>query len=177
MARKLTEELRRDIDRAAVNKMVKGTRDVAADELLAIEAITEYPVPSPNVGTIVPELDWVSAGKLTEPKSQIPFEDVPLLAFADLGPGEFFALKVQGDSMDRLSPEGSTIIVNRADKVLVNGKCYVFSVRGQTTYKRWNADPAYLAPYSWNPQNEPIFIKKIKDIEVVGRVRRTVLDL
>jgi SOS-response transcriptional repressor LexA len=71
--------------------------------------------------TQVPLLSWLSAGKLADARSQIPVEDVPLLPFADLGRGNFFALKVRGDSMDRLSPEGSVIVVNRAERHLVDG--------------------------------------------------------
>lgn len=129
--------------------------------------------------THVPLLDSVAAGKLRTPSSQIPFEDVPLLAFADLGRGEWFALKVEGDSMDRLSPESSVIIVNRSERNLVAGKPYVFSVRGETTYKIWRPEPARLAPFSTNPMHEPVFVKSRKDAEgmVVGRVKRTVLDL
>ncbi len=125
----------------------------------------------------VPLLSWVSAGKLAEPHSQIPVEDVPLLAFADLGRGNFFALHVSGDSMDRVSPDKSTIVVNRDERTLINGRCYVFAVRGETTYKMWHAEPAYLAPYSTNPSNQPIFFQKKRDLEVIGRVRRTLLDL
>ncbi|MDQ2079508.1 XRE family transcriptional regulator [Xanthobacteraceae bacterium Astr-EGSB] len=177
MARRLTTELRRDIDRAAVNKMVKGTRDVAADEMLAIETISGVPAPSINAITKVPLIEWVSAGKLSEPASQLAADQAPQLAFADLGRGDFFALKVEGNSMDRISPEGSIILVNRAERTLVNGRFYVFSLRGKTTYKRWRADdPPYLAPYSTDPVHGPIFVKK-KDFEVVGRVRRTLMDL
>lgn len=125
----------------------------------------------------VPLLDFVSAGKLADAASQIPVEDVPLLAFADLGRGDFFALKVTGDSMDRLSPEGSIIVVNRADRDLIHDKAYVFSHRGEATYKLWQPDPPHLAPYSWNPANKPIFVKGNKDFGVVGRVKRSVLDL
>jgi SOS-response transcriptional repressor LexA len=138
---------------------------------------------APEAGTAgrglrhIPVVSWISAGRLADASSQIPVEDVPLLAFADLGRGEFFALKVQGDSMDRWSPEGSTIVINRADRDLVAGRGYVFSVRGETTYKIWHPDPPYLAPYSTNPAHQPIFIKRRRELEVIGRVRRTVLDL
>lgn len=125
----------------------------------------------------VPLLSWVSAGALVSAESQIPVEDVPLLAFADLGRGEFFALRVEGDSMDRLSPDGSVIIVNRAERDLLPGRYYVFSLRGETTFKRWHPDPPRLEPYSTNPANEIHFIRRPKDLEVVGRVKRTVLDL
>lgn len=127
--------------------------------------------------SMVPLLDRVTAGRLKSPSSQIPVEDVPLLAFADLGRGEFFALTVEGDSMDRYSPDGSTIIVNKAERSLINGRCYVFSLRGETTFKMWQGgETPHLAPYSTNPINKPIFFKK-RDLEVIGRVKRTLLDL
>jgi SOS-response transcriptional repressor LexA len=126
---------------------------------------------------MVPLLSWVSAGRMLDADVQIPMDDVPLLGFSDLGRGDFFALRVQGDSMDRVSPEGSIIVVNRAERTLINGRCYVFSVHGQTTYKRWHAEPPYLAPYSTNPAHEPIFLKRRGEAEVIGRVRRSMLDL
>lgn len=125
----------------------------------------------------IPLISWVSAGELADAESQLPMEDVPLLAVADLGRGTFFGLRVEGDSMDRLSPPGSIIIVNRDDRELLPQKSYVFSMRGETTYKRWQPDPPHLAPYSTNPVHQPIFIKRMRELEVVGRVWRTVLDL
>lgn len=125
----------------------------------------------------VPLVSWVSAGKLADAQSQIPVEDVPLLAFADLGRGDFFALRVDGDSMDRVSPDGSIIVVNRGDRELVPERPYVFSRRGEATYKLWRAAPDHLAPHSWNAANRPIFVKGKRDFEVIGRVRRSVLDL
>lgn len=140
----------------------------------------ERPAGEPGAIQQVPLLDTVAAGKLKNPQSQIPHEDVPLLAFADLGRGDFFALRVErdSDSMNRVSPENSVIIVNRADKTLLTGKFYVFSIKGETTYKRWpGGENNYLEPYSTNPANKPIFYKKKTDLDVIGRVVRTVLDL
>lgn len=127
----------------------------------------------------IPLLDTVTAGKLRAPSSQIPVEDVPLLAFADLGRGEFFALTVQGDSMDRISPDGAVIVVNQADRTLVSGKAYVISQRGEATFKLWRPDPPRFSPHSTNPVHEPIFVKSKAEAEkmVVGRVKRSVLDL
>jgi phage repressor protein C with HTH and peptisase S24 domain len=107
-------------------------------------------------------------------------EDVPLLAFADLGRGEWFALRVEddADSMDRVSPPGSIIIVNKADRQLRSGRFYVFSLDGETTFKMWqDGDAPYLAPYSTNPLHKPLFIGKRRNFDVIGRVKRTVLDL
>ena len=128
---------------------------------------------------LIPLLDKVAAGKLKSPSSQIPADDVPLLTFSDLGRGDFFALTVEGDSMDRLSPDGSIIIINQADRTLIAGRPYVISRRGEATFKIWRSDPPRFAPYSTNPVHEPIFVKSKVAAQsmVVGRVKRTVLDL
>ncbi|MGA7807476.1 LexA family transcriptional regulator [Bradyrhizobium sp.] len=191
LARRLSERIGGEVDRSKVNKMVLGRRKVSADELFAIEEITGYPAPAtlrapqrserlPAKLVQVPLLDTVTAGRLKAPSSQIPIEDVPLLAFTDLGRGEFFALRLEddADSMDRVSPPGSIVIVNKADRQLRTGKFYIFSIDGETTYKMWqDGDPAYLSPYSTNPAHKPVFIRKKRDFDVIGRVKRTVLDL
>jgi SOS-response transcriptional repressor LexA len=127
----------------------------------------------------IPLLDKVTAGKLKSPSSQIPIDDLPLLVFADLGRGDFFALTVEGDSMDRLSPDGSVIIINQADRTLVTGRAYVISRRGEASFKLWRSDPPRFSPYSTNPVHEPVFVKSKEAAQgmVVGRVKRTVLDL
>lgn len=125
----------------------------------------------------VPLIDFVTAGRFARPASQLPVEDVPLLAFADLGRGDFFAARVKGDSMDRISPDGSIIVINRANKVLVAGKAYVVLGPDGTTYKIWQDDPPRLEPFSTNPSHKTFFLKRARDMEVIGRVRRTVLDL
>ncbi|MEY9110424.1 SOS-response transcriptional repressor LexA [Bradyrhizobium yuanmingense] len=129
--------------------------------------------------TTVPLLDSVPAGKLTSPLSQLPIDEVPLLAFADLGRGDFIALTVQGDSMDRISPDRSTIVINKSERELVSNRPYVFSIRGEVTFKLWKANPPRLEPFSTNPVHEPIYLKSKAEGErfVVGRVKRTVLDL
>lgn len=179
LSRQLQRELRRSYDRSIVNKMVNGERDVSARELVAIERITGHPAPTEVTAEMarVPLISWVSAGVLADASTQVPIEDLPILAFTDLGVGEYFALRVEGDSMDRVSPDGSIIVVNRAERDLLPNRFYIFNARGETTYKRWHEQPPYLAPFSTNLQHEPIFLNRRRDIEVIGRVRRTVLDL
>lgn len=126
----------------------------------------------------LPLVAWVNAGKLSEVDTQLPSKKIRIDLISDLGTGDFFATKVEGDSMNLLSPEGSILIVDRNDKTLVTGRRYIFSIKGKTTFKEYVADdPPYLNPQSSNPKNRPIIIKKKSDVEIVGRVKRTVLDL
>lgn len=164
-------------DRSIVNKIINKKRGLSAEEMMVIERVTGFPMPSEHTAEQVPIVDWVTAGTLKEPSSQVEPGSHPTLAVAGLGRGNFIGLHVAGDSMDRVSPEGSIIIVDLADRTLINGKCYIFAIRGETTYKVWNSEPAYLAPNSSNNLNKPIFFKHRRDLSVIGRVRRTVLDL
>ena len=125
----------------------------------------------------VPMLSWVSAGELREIESLSAVNADEWITAADLPPGDYFATEVRGDSMDRWSPEGSIILVNVADRRLISGKAYVFSVRGETTYKVYQREPVVrLEPYSTNPSNRTIFPTD-NDWVVVGRVARSYIDL
>jgi SOS-response transcriptional repressor LexA len=133
---------------------------------------------SPDRVWAVPLIDEVTAGKLASPSSQIPEEGRKIVWVAGLPKSEYFALKVNGNSMDRLSPEGSIVVVDRHDRKLINGCAYIFSIAGDTTYKLWqDGDVPFLQPFSTDPTHKPIILKRKRDLDVVGRVRRTILDL
>lgn len=176
LARNLSAALRQPYDRSKVNKMLAGTRKVQVPEVLAIEQITGHPAPIGISVARVPILDWVSAGKLVPVASQVSVEEAPRIVVGGLGHGDFFALRVEGDSMDRISPEGSIIIVNRADRALDAGRPYVFWVDGEATYKLWQPDPPRLEPHSW-AAHKTRFLKGMKGLEVIGRVKRSILEL
>ncbi len=126
----------------------------------------------------VPVVGWVQAGQLTDRTAIHDMGDVDYVTTDGLGPGEWFATDVQGDSMDRVSPEGSRIFVNADDRTLVAGRFYLFSLRGETTYKRYYDDPIQrLEPFSTNPSNRAIFLTKDNDWLVVGRVVRSIIDV
>lgn len=136
-------------------------------------------IPIPRIQQ-VPLFDKVGAGKLRQPLSQIvDVEDVPLLAFSDLGRGDWIALTVEGNSMDRVAPDGARIVLNRDDRTLVTGKAYVFSDRGEVGFKVWRPDPPRWMPFSTDPTHDARYVKTKRDAErmVVGRVKRSVYDL
>lgn len=122
----------------------------------------------------MPIISSVAAGKLLEPTDQIS-GDYQTIEIGGLPAGDYFATMVDGDSMDRLSPPGSTIIVDRAERDPLPGRRYIFARRGKTTFKRYERDPIRLVPESTNPTHEPIFPKSDDEWTVIGRVRMTML--
>lgn len=123
--------------------------------------------------TAVPVVSWVSAGDLMQP--DIAVERLATLYFTDLPPGDWLALQVNGESMNRISPHGSTIILNRRDKMLISNKCYVIDDgEGNATFKRYRSNPDRFEPFSTDdfptifPDNTP---------NVIGRVHRSITEL
>lgn len=122
----------------------------------------------------VPLLSWISAGAMT--KEDVRDEALGVVRVAELPPGDWIALEVKGDSMDRISPPSSRIIVNRRDKTLVANACYVIDDgEGNATYKRFRPDPMRFEPVSTNPAHEPIFPDN--EPTIVGRVHESILRL
>lgn len=173
LGRRLTAQLGRQIDRAAANKIAKGTRALAADEMLAIAEMTGYPIPVEDAAGIkkVPLVSWVSAGRMEPSSGIMPGEIEDWIAAADLPPGDWIALSVKGDSMNRVAADGATIFVNRSDMDLVDGRFYVFAYDDGdgSTFKRYYSEPERLEPYSTSPDHRPIYLDT--PAKVVGRVR------
>lgn len=128
--------------------------------------------------TEVPVIGWVQAGTLRDASAIQELDELERVTMDGLPPGEWFATDVRGDSMDRVSPEGSRVFVNAADRLLVAGGYFLFSLRGETTYKRYYDEPVRrLEPYSTNPANRSIFLGTEQGWDVIGRVYRSVIDL
>lgn len=146
----------------------------------AVMALAErYDLVSPQVGAMrVPLISWVSAGELTTPEQVSSFDEAPRVFGPDLDPsGRWIALRVEGDSMDRISPPESIIFVNLRDRRLVPNACYVIVADGGgATYKRYRSDPARWEPVSTQP-HETLFSPTGLGPTVIGRVRKTLLEL
>lgn len=163
-----TEPTRDDVARIA---------DYLRISIAELEGLDTDALPAPRIRE-VPLISWVSAGRLQEVGDLAAMaRGERTIAIGDLPGGEYFATKVRGDSMDRVSPEGSTIIVNAADREPRAGRYYLFSLRGESTYKRFESDPVIrLEPFSTNPLNKIIYPKADRDWSVIGRVVRSYID-
>lgn len=119
----------------------------------------------------VPLVSWVEAGGLADAlEPYVPgdaAEWLPVVHHHD----NLIALKVKGQSMDRVAPEGTIVIVDLGDRALVDGRHYVFRHEGRATFKTWRkGPPARLEPQSTDPDYQPIV--PLDGVEVVGRVIR-----
>jgi SOS-response transcriptional repressor LexA len=177
-----TETIRNWMRAATAGKKVgvaQRTLEAVARELrtnalwLSEEIGPEEGAPAELFATEAPLVSWVSAGQLSTDEA---VDEALGTAKAVLPTGDWIALRVDGESMDRISPPGSIIFVDRHDKRLVNGGFYVIDDgEGGSTYKRFRAGPMRFEPVSKNkdlptlyPDNEPT---------IVGRVKLTTLDL
>lgn len=124
----------------------------------------------------IPVISMVNAGALREEQGVMHHDIESWIKVSDLPKGDWIGLAVEGDSMDRIAPDGSTIFVNRADTRLVDGRFYVFSLGcGSATFKRWRRDPDRLQPYSTNPDH--ISTPVGDGLFVFGRARRVIIDI
>ncbi|MDC7743425.1 MULTISPECIES: S24 family peptidase [Rhizobium] len=124
----------------------------------------------------VPKISWVSAGQLSEQAPITDFSEFPTVAALDLPDGEWIALEVEGNSMNKISPPGSIIFVNLRDKRLAPNALYVVADEtGAATYKRYrpNDNPPFQ-PASYEDVPPPEFQGAVT---IVGRVRRSIIEM
>lgn len=156
------------LDQNKLTKVLKGERRFKVEEMDKVRAFfserPELPAtdlrPIPLVGTI-PGGNWREAVKHS--LTSIPSPDPSI-------PPRAFALKVVGDSMDLYVDDGGTIIVDPDDVALFSGKFYaVANAEGETTFKRYKADPPRLVPCSSNAAHEEMLIGA-EPFTVIGRI-------
>lgn len=156
---------------------IAGGLNITATDLFFRPAPSEADKDGPTISS-VPFLSWVSAGNLRKADGVTSADIERYVPVANLPRGDWVALKVEGDSMDRIAPDQSVIIVNRADDTLVDSRFYVFVLEGgDATFKQFRRQPRpVLRPFSSNLDH---LATPVEDDEffVFGRVRRVITDL
>lgn len=164
-----------------ISKLRQGAREMTAlwaERLAPTLRTSPEKLVFPALRTFrAPLLSWVSAGRLAMQEGVRKSDVRKYVYLADLPKGDWVVLEVQGDSMDRIAPDGSYICVNLADQRVINDKFYVFATEdGEATFKRYRAGtPPRLQPFSTNPDHETIQMSG--NLLVVGRVGRVINDL
>lgn len=153
------------IDDASLSKLAE-LFEVSIDYLLGR-------VGSPDKKRVrIPVLGRVAAGIPIEAIEEIiDWED---LDAAEYGAGEYFGLKIRGDSMEPKISDGDVVIVHRQEDV-DNGDIAVVLVNGdEGTCKRIKKSPQGVTLISSNPAYEPMYFSNDEiltlPVKVVGRV-------
>lgn len=168
------------ITQQAVNQLEKGEtqRPRKLKELAhALECTEDWLLggddkPLPPAG--VPLISWVQAGKMSEVVDNYQPGDAEDWVAFPAKHSKMIALSVKGTSMNRVSPDGSTIIVDLVDRELVANRLYVFKTGDSATFKRYKDNPPRLEPDS-TERHDTIYLAKVKAIPV-GRVIRSFMD-
>lgn len=132
----------------------------------------------PEEAKVVPVFADVPAGRMMPTEGIASAKDIRShIVISGLGKGDWAALVVNGHSMNKVAPDGSVIVFNRADKRAVDNGFFVFQhpETGDATFKRYGAgNPPRLRPYSYDDFDS---IMATEDLVIVGRVRKVVVDL
>jgi repressor LexA len=155
------------IDRTAVSKFLKGTRQLSAREAQALaEMLRLDGIGYPAIRQL-PVIGLVTAGgwalAVEDPQYLMPAPAPDL-------PPQAFGVVITGDSMDKIMPEGSVAIVDPQDLDLVTRGVYVvMNADEESTIKRFMPDPARLEPDSFNPNHKTIYPGR-EPFRIIGRV-------
>jgi len=121
---------------------------------------------------LVPVIGMISAGNWREAVNN-PEGFVPML----LPNPHMFALRVDGDSLDKIAPDGSFVAIDPTDPTFSDGSIYaVQNAEGETTLKRFRRGPDRLEPVSSNAVHKPIMLGK-EAITVIGRATQVIQNL
>jgi SOS-response transcriptional repressor LexA len=187
LARLLSDELGRSIDRAAVNKMLKGTRAISGDELLAIERLTQTPVARSSQIEMrsIQVIGHVQAGYWTEAFEWQEDErySVPVPADPELKPYQLYGAEMRGASMNKWRPEGTVIVftkqIETGEDMRIGSRYVVERTNGHefecTVKTLWQDEQGelWLLPESTDPRfQEPIRANGNNgdEVRIIGRV-------
>jgi hypothetical protein len=145
---------------------------------------------APVLGTTV---DWLLTGVPSAEGGELLFVDwaqlggaVESAAFRDgrrLGdefgrwPSSYIATRTPDNAMNRVAPLGSYIVLDRNDRVLVDGGYYLGRLDGSPVFRRWRFGPDRAEPCSTDPDFRIEFIGGERHWMIIGRVRRAILEL
>jgi SOS-response transcriptional repressor LexA len=170
----LSDHLR--IAPARVTEVLKGERRIQQDEMpkvaewlgmseISVEEahILEGAIPITSIPLLgeVPGGPWREAVHSCHNYIPAPQPGIPKSAYA---------LKVSGDSMDKVVRDGATIIIDPEDRDLFDKWLYVVrNDDGEVTFKQYRENPARLVPCSKNPDHKITPVSD-RDYDIIGRV-------
>lgn len=167
--------------RRAIEDGVPGRRGVSTRNLAAL---------APVLGTSV---DWLLGGKASSEDGALAFiEWGRLETCSDLDRAideggrldatfgqwsrRYFATRTPDEAMNRMAPAGAYIVVDSEDLALIGGGAYLGLLSGRLLFRRWEGEPDRVEPYSTDPNYRTAFLSKDRPWQVIGRVRRVIVE-
>ena len=168
------------VQRAAVQKWECGAvQNLKRETMKRLSEVFNVPASSfvddeqpLSKGVLIPVLGYVRAGVPIEAVEEIL--DYEEISQEQARTGEFFALKIKGDSMEPKISEGDVVIV-RKQSTVENGELAVVLVNGDdATVKKFYRSNNGVKLVSTNPKYDPFFYTPTEvdsfPISVIGRV-------
>lgn len=163
------------VQQASISRWEKGAMpdpphlarlaDLAGQTVQEFLGMDEKPSVGQQPG--IPILAKVPAGSIREAladrRGSIPNFDPSI-------PPNAYALQVDGDSMDKVAQDGTTIVIDPDDVQLFPLQLYVVRSGDEVTFKQYVDSPPRLVPLSTNPDHHPINISTDREWSVEGKV-------
>lgn len=117
-------------------------------------------------GNMLPLLGKVAAGRPIDHKKNDERIEVPLAMLK--GPGPYFALQVEGDSMiGEGIVEGDYVVIRKKEDA-DNGDIVVAEVDEEATIKRYYKKRSHVELHSANPNYKPIIVDETRTLRISG---------
>ena len=172
------------VDRSVVSRILNGHQELALSQILPLAQILDVSefevldradmwrgVRTPRSIRAAAVVSEVEAGQFFEQPTEPPRSARSVIV--NYPHETIFAMFVRGDSMNRIAPDGSVVVVDYTLRDLKDGDLAVFrNEQGDATFKRYRARgaEAWLQPDSDNPRHVPIFPAAGAVVETIGRV-------
>ena len=159
------------ISQATLSSWENGKYEPDINQLRELSKIfdtsIDYIVGNSPAGRPVPVLGTIPAGVPLEAiEDVLDYEDLPESMFS--GGREYFALKIQGDSMLPRYEDGDVVILRKQDSCESGQDCAVMVNGNDATFKRIRISEKTLTLQPLNPAYEPIVYtkKEVADLPV-----------
>ena len=177
------------VDRTTYVKYERGTSEpsynilsklaeyfnVSVDYLLGRQATMDSPTPSVPGSKWIPVLGAVAAGVPIEAIEDI--EDYEEISPEMAASGDYFALRIKGDSMEPRIHTGDVVIVRRQSDCETGDMAVVLVNGDEATVKRIKKRPEGLMLIPNNPAYEPMFYSAEDVVKLPVQVLGKVVEL
>ncbi len=138
-----------------------GTGEMAA-EPRAVAQLREVPI-----------IPWPAAARIGSAVDLEDADEVGRITLTGLDDGRYFAVTIHDDSMDRIAPPGSNLVIRIDGGAPAPGGYYLFVFDGTTLFRRFEEDPCRLEPASWSDKHRTRFLRNGEQWRTIGPLAAT----